>query len=139
MVGAIIGGHGRAIGAMGLAALGGGGEERSRGAGQGYAVRAERTLEHLPQVGEDAARTVQSKSIVEGDVGSGEFVELDADAGTPAGVDGFEAVGYRLGKRCSIDKDYAAKEAVGSDAETVCGFQVEHIPAAEPSLDIAAA
>ena len=102
-------------------------------------MRVVRILEYFAEIGEDATGAVEAKPIVEGDIRSGEFVELDADAGAPAGVDGFEAVGYRLGKALGIDKDDAAEGAIGGEAETVFGFQVEHVLAPEPTLDVTTA
>src|SRR5580658_5464534 len=93
----------------------------------------------LADVDEEAVGTLCPKTVVDVYVGPGGFVELDAEAGAPAGLKLLEPVGVKAGERLGVGKDDGAQEAVSGKREAVFSFKVDHFIAAETALDISPA
>jgi len=93
-------------------------------------------LEYFSQIGEDALRAVKAEAIIQGDISVGKFIQLNTNACTPTGGDGFKAIrdGFRVG--LGVDKHHSAEEPVARYTIPVFGFQVDHVFPPEPAADI---
>ena len=78
-------------------------------------------------------------AVVDAEVGAREFVQADPKTEAIAGLDIFIPVGAGLGEGLGVGKDHTAEQAVAGDAKPVFGFEIEHVRAAIPPLDVTSA
>src|SRR5580658_2889787 len=95
------------------------------------------TLKDLPYVDLDALRSLKSKTIVHTNICIGMFVQLDADARTPSREEITNLRRRQVSfERFDVRKYNPTDQPVAADGKPVFGFQVFHIRAPEPALDI---
>jgi len=103
--------------------------------------RGERTAlsPKFADIDEEAVGSLFAETVIDIQIGPGAFIELDAEAGTPAWLHGLQAPVIEAGEGLAIEENDCAEEAVGGQREAVFRFQVHHFIATESALDISSA
>ena len=116
-------------------------EDVARGGGGERAEGGERArlLPELADIDEEAVGALFAETVIDIQIGPGAFIELDAEAGAPAGLHGLQAPVIEAGEGLAIEENDCAEKAVGGQREAVFRFQVYHLVATESALDISSA